>query len=345
MEHPYRSTNDGGAAVPRVLAGSNRLRTLWHLALLFGLLAVAAWVWTQPFGRRMPWISLSLVAVAAFDLVRTVHEAMLPHRITADARGLELVWAEKAPWRPWMLRCSMAIAWDELLGVRTDSLSVNGLETTDLLLARKGGPTLTIPHGTFAPGAAAIQQAILDERDDRIEAPLREAADVAGFCSESFATPRTLRLRIRHWARATGTPFAVLLGGGSFALASSIGGGSTVVHLLLTVPGVLAGGFLLYAVWMVAGPRVLRLSAEGLAHGRDEARLELVPWSRIRFARPSVLNGKVIGVRVAIRGGRDLALQGDYGLPLMDLAAMIAPPAKLVLLAREQAKARASAAP
>jgi hypothetical protein len=342
MEHPYRSTDAAGSPRARAVAGPNRLRTAWHFLLLFGLLGVAAWLTTVSISR---WIPTLLAAVAIGDLVRTVHEAMLPHRITADARGLELVWAQKASWRPWMRRRSVAIAWDELLGVRLQSLSVNGLETTDIHLDRKTGPTLTIPHGTFAPGAAAIQQAILDERDDRIEAPLREAADVAGFCSDAFAEPRTLRLRIRYWARAIGTLFGMLLSGGSLAVATSIGGSSIVVHLALTLPGLLAGVFLLYAVWTVVGPRVLRLSAEGLAHGRNEARLELVPWSRIRFARPTVLNGTVIGVRVAIRGGRDLALAGDYGLPLMELAAMIAPPAKLVLLAREQAKARASAAP
>jgi hypothetical protein len=58
-----------------------------------------------------------------------------------------------------------------------------------------------------------------------------------------------------------------------------------------------------------------------------------------------VLNGQVIGVRVAIRGGRDLALHGDYGLPLAELAAMIAPPVELVLLVRERAAAGASTVP
>jgi hypothetical protein len=333
MEDPYRPTQLALTPPARVLAGPNRLRTLWHLTLLLGLLGVATWAMTTPFGHRMPWLVGLLIVPVTFDLVRTVQEALLPHRVTADSRGIELAWAEKAAWRPWMRRRSVAIAWDELLAVRTATLSVNGLETTDLLIDRKLGPTVTIPHGTFGAGADAVQQAILDEREDRIEAPRREAADVAGFCSERFTTPRTFRLQTRAGARLAGTLFAVLMITVPAVLASFIG---WAAHLGLTAPGLLVGSILLYAAWTPSAPRVLRLQAEGMAHGATEAQLELVPWSQVRFARPALVNGEVVTVRVALQGGRALELRGDYGVPLAQLAAMIAPPAQLVMLARER---------
>jgi hypothetical protein len=341
MEHPYRLLHGAAPDGARALAGPNRLRTLWHFVLLLGLLGLGAWATTTGLASGVVWL-VGLVTVAVvFDVARTVHEAILPHRILADARGLEVVWAEKAPWRPWMRRRSAAIAWDELLAVRTSTFSVNGWETTELLLDRRTGPTLTIPHGTFAPGPRAVQHAILDERDDRLEAPRREAADVAGFCRDRFATPRTCLLRPSRWLRVSGTLMAALMIIGPTVLASFIGG---VAHVVLTAPGLVVGGILLHAAWSTTAPRVLRLSADGLAHGAAADRLALVPWSSIRFARPTVLDGKVVGVRVATHGGRNLELCGDYGLPLDELAVMISPPAQWVLLARERAASEADAA-
>lgn len=333
MADPYRSFDDARSPRARVLGGPNRLRTAWHLVLLAGLLGLAAWVATTSFGQRMPWLVALFVAPVVLDVVRTVHEAVLPHRIIADDRGIELVWAEKAPWRPFMRRRSAAIAWDELLGVRTNTLSINGIETTDLYIAVKTAPTLTIPPGTFAPNAHAIQQAILDERDDHIEAPRREAANVAGFCSAAFATPRVLRRHPNPWARPLGTVFAVLVLVLGTSMGTAIGG---IAHLLLTAPAVLVGGILVAAIAYDSAPRVLRLDADGLAYGVTDARLTLVPWAKVRFARPSVVNGVTSEVRVAVHDGDDLHLRGDYGVGLEALAVMISPPVGVVLRARER---------
>lgn len=336
MAHPYRSSDDARRPRARAIGGPNRLRTAWHLVLLAGLLGVAAWGATTELGRRMPWAVALLAAPALLDLARTVHEAMLPHRIVADDRGIELAWAVKAPWRPFMRRRSAAIAWDELLGVSTHTLSVNGAETTELHIASKLGFTLTIPHGTFAPDARAIQQAILDERDDRIEAPRREAADVAGFCAEAFATPRVLRRRSDSWGRLLGMVVAVLVMTVGAALGIAIGG---IGYVVLSAPAVLAGGVIVVALASDAVPRVIRLDAEGVAYGATEERLTVVPWGRVRFARPTVINGNVSDVRVAVRDGDDVCLRGDYGVGLEELAVMISPPVGLVVRARERARA------
>lgn len=339
---PYRPTRDTPASTARILAGPSRWRTAWHFALLVGLLGVAAWAVTTPFGYRMRvWIGLLAVPVI-FDLVRTAHEAMLPHRVTADNRGLELVWAKKAPWRPWMRRRSAAIAWEHLQAVRTSTVSVNGVGTTELMISWALGPTIVIPDGTFSGSAESLQQAILDERDDRIEAPRREAADVAGFCSDRFETPRTLRWRPDRGQRVAATLIGGLMIVGPAWVGFMIGG---TAHLLLTLPGVLLGAFLLYLGWSASSPRVLRLQAEGLAHGPAEDRLTLVRWSEIRFARPTVVNGVTVRVRVAVKAGPDVALSGNYGVGLGELAAMITPPLSVVLRARAQPPSAEPAAP
>lgn len=335
MVDPYRSHEAADAPAQRVIAGPSRLRTVKHLAIIVVLLGVIGWVSTIELGRRMPWLPIVALVPVLADLARTIHEAMLPHRIHADARGLELVWARPAPWRPWMQRHSTAIEWTDLAGVRTSSLSVNGIETTDLHLDRRNGETLIFAHGVFSPHAKTIAQIVLDERDDRVEAPRRLAVDVAGFCSERFATPRTFVVATKVGARALGNAFAlawiVIPGGIAFTMAPS-------AHLFLTAPSLLVGGILLYAVNSSArSPKVLRLDAAGVSHGPSEGALVLVPWSDIRFARPSIVNGQVIDVRVAIRGAADLDLHGDYGIPLGMLATLLSPPVAEVVRARVRA--------
>lgn len=73
--------------------------------------------------------------------------------------------------------------------------------------------------------------------------------------------------------------------------------------------------------------------------------LLLVPWSEVRFARPSLVNGEVVGVRVATTGGQEFELRGSYGLPLDELAMMIAPPVGIVLRARQRLPAELGGAP
>jgi hypothetical protein len=334
VEHPYRPTDGGPSSQARVLAGPNRARTGFHLGLILALLIAGGWALSVTLGTWIAWVVAVITMAVAADFVRTLHETAIPHRVNVDSRGIELVWAEKVPWRPWMRRCSHAIAWSELFAVRTSTVSVNGVGSTTLWIDHLGGPSLAIPDGTFSVAADALQQAILDERDDRIEAPRREAAEVAAFCRERFATPRTFRLRPNLLARAGATFFALFLIGVGTYLGFAIGGAA----FLWLAPGPLAGGVLLWATWTTRNARVVRLQADGLAHGASEARLDLVPWSDIRFARPTVLNGTIIFVRVATKQGRDVYLGDRYDdVAITDLALMISPPVEMVLRAREQA--------
>jgi hypothetical protein len=75
VEHPYRPTDGGPTSHARVLAGANRLRTLWHLTLLLGLLAVGAWALGVTFGHPMAWLVGVLAVCMTADFARTLHEA------------------------------------------------------------------------------------------------------------------------------------------------------------------------------------------------------------------------------------------------------------------------------
>jgi AAA domain, putative AbiEii toxin, Type IV TA system len=167
MADPYRSFDDARSPRARVLGGPNRLRTAWHLVLLAGLLGFAAWVATTPFGQRMPWLVALFAAPVVLDVVRTVHEAVLPHRIIADDRGVELVWAEKAPWRPFMRRRSAAIAWDELLVIEEPEVSVHvgaaGFLYDVLRQAAEKGTVLLTTHSADLLDAAADDEILVCE--------------------------------------------------------------------------------------------------------------------------------------------------------------------------------------
>lgn len=338
MQDPYRLTDAETKAPPRVLARRNRWRPVWHLGIIAALLGVAAWVTTTDFGQRVPWLLGAFAALMSFDVVRTLHEATLPHRVTADSRGIELSWTDKAPWRPWMRRHNAAIAWDQLIRVRTRTVEINGSSTSELIIVRQDGPTLTIPDSIFDHTTAQVQIAILDEREDRIEAPRREAADVAGYCRDRFAEPVTLQrqVSIMHLLEVS---VIVVLGAAMAGIVVAVFGG--VIQVVVTGSVIVVTGLVLYAVWRPLSPRVLRLSSEGVGHGPSESDLALVPWSKIRFARPTVINRRTTSVVVAVQGGKSLLLEGDYGVPLQELAMMIAPPVELVQAQREQQRAEA----
>lgn len=336
MPDPYRLTEADAPSPARVLARRNRWRTIWHLGIIVALLCVAGWVTTTDLGRRVPWLWGAIAVFVSFDVVRTVHEATVLHRVTVDRRGIELAWCDQAPWRPWMRRRNAAIAWEMFVAAQVESVSINGSTTSTLSIVRRDGPPVVIPDGVFDLSAAQLQGALLDEREDRIEAPRREAADVAGYCRALFAEPLTLRRRARI-AQPLGMTLVVGIGATMMGVVASVPGGW--VQGVLTTLVVVLTGVLLRALWIPGSVRVLRLSEEGVGHGPHEARLEVVPWSDVRFARPTVVNGRVTRVVVAVREGPSVILEGDYGAPLRELAMMIAPPVEIVLASRKQAEA------
>ncbi|MEM9462162.1 MAG: hypothetical protein AAGF11_48860 [Myxococcota bacterium] len=339
MPHPYRPTEADVPSSARVLARRNRWRTIWHLGIIVALLCGAGWVMTTDLGRRVPWLWGAVAVFVSFDVVRTAHEATLLHRVRVDRRGIELAWCDKAAWRPWMRRRNVAIAWEMFIAAQVESVSINGSTTSTLSIVRRDGPPVTIPEGVFDLSSAQLQVALLDEREDRIEAPRREAADVAGYCRAFFAEPLTFRRRAQI-AQPLGMTVIVGIGATMMGMAASVPGGW--VQAVLTTGVVGLAGVLVYALWSPGSVRVLRLSEEGVGHGPHEARLGVVPWSDVRFARPTVVNGRVTQVVVAVREGASVILEGDYGAPLRELAMMIAPPVEMVLASRERARADSS---
>ncbi|PRP92960.1 hypothetical protein ENSA5_46280 [Enhygromyxa salina] len=335
VEDPYRPTQEALVVPARKLAGPNHFRATLHLGSALAVLSVCGWALTTALGGEFAWAIGLLMGPALLDLVRTAHELSLRHRVLVDSRGVELEWAEPAPWRPWMRQRSEAIAWNKLHSVRSSTFD----NTTRLTLHRADGPSVEIGHGVYDVDAHMLQRLLLDERDERIEAPRRLAADVAGFCRERFATPVTLELRPAVGPRVIGSILAAVTLAGAAIIGFTIGG---LAHAVVTAPGVLLAGFLTHSVWTESNPRVIQLGREGLAHGPSHERLELLPWTEIRFARPAIVNREVVSVRIATHSGRDIVLTGDYGVPLDELAAMISPSVDVVLAIRG-ARARARA--
>ena len=325
------------------------MRTATHLLIIVGLMGALAWVSTTDFGSNFgAWLWLGGLPLV-WDVARTLHEAMVPTGIVADARGLELSWSERVPWRPWMQRRTAAVPWDGLVGVRVHSLRVNGVETSSLMVDRADAPTLSFEHGTFAESASVVQEAILDERDDRLLAPRRVEFDVAGYCRDRWETPRTFaRL---HPRRAEWIMLVVALAWGAVAFWPMTAIGGVVAVAVLGAPPLLIG---IVAIAMLTTPTVavLRFDADGVARGPAVDRLVAIPWSQIRFARPRSVNGVIATVRVAVSDAGDLILGGSWievgdgsnrAVTLAALAVMISPPLDEVAHARQSAPVGAPA--
>jgi hypothetical protein len=301
------------------------------LVVIVGLMGALAWVRTTDFGDNFgAWLWLAGLPLV-WDLSRTLHEALVPTGVVADARGLELSWSERVPWRPWMRRRTAAVPWDRLEGVRLHTVSINGVATSSLMIDRTDALTLSFEHGTFAQPASTVQAAILDERDDRLLAPRRLELDVAGYCRDRWTTPRTF-VRL-HPRRAEWIMLAVALAWGGVAFWASMTTGGLVMVAVLGVPPLLLG---IVAIAMLTTDSVaaLRFEADGVARGPSSELLVAIPWSRIRFARPNSVNGVVVTVRVAVADAADLLLGGSWvevgdgsnrPVTLAALAAMLSP--------------------
>jgi hypothetical protein len=328
-QHPYRpSPSDARSSA--ILAGPNRLRTAWHLLLTTGLIVAAGVAFAF---LDAPALRVGLGIFAAFvgrDLARTIHEAVTPHHVLADARGLELSWATPNRFSPWVRRQTVAIGWDELGGVEAETISINGVATTDLRLTRHGASPVHIPHATFSPDGTALQERILDELHGRRDRPARDAARVAEYCRHRYEKPVSLR-----WHPNVGsTVFLAILGAVFIAFGMFVGVlyGSWV--WLLAIVFVATGAFLARIALVPPVERHLRLDARGVWIGPDPTQMRCIEWDRVLFARPHVINGTVVRLRVAADDD-SILLFGDWGIPLDTLGELIDPPRSAVTLVHE----------
>jgi hypothetical protein len=333
---PYRSEEPGGPAPPVVLAGPNRLRTGWHLLLTLGLIGGSVY---GAIVLELPmWIAIAILAAcAAADVARTLHEAVLPHRVLATEHGLELSWATRNGWRPWMRRRSVAIAWDDIVSVQTHTVRGQYTSTTELHIQPRLGPRIDIADGTFDPHAGALQVRILDEIHARRQAPARAEARIADFCRQRFSSPMQF-----HWRSSLSSMITLgIVGVVMLAFGSLLGG---YYGGWLWLPATVSAATGAFMLWLGLAPpkyRVLILDADGLSAGPTATRLTRTDWDAITYARPTVVNGDAI--RLVIRTDHGpIALHGDWGIELRTLAQLIDPPPAAVRAVRERIAAGAT---
>jgi hypothetical protein len=328
-QHPYRPSPPDVRSTA-MLAGPNRLRTAWHILVTTGLLVAAGFAFVF---FDAPALRVGLGIFAAFvarDLARTIHEAATPHHVLADARGLELSWATPNRFLPWVRRQTVAIGWDELAGVETETVSINGVATTDLRLRRHGALPVHIPHATFSPDGTALQERILDELHGRRDRPARDAARVAEYCRRRYEEPVSFRWHINVGS----TVFLTVLGAVFIAFGMFLGVLYGGWMWLLAVVIVATGGFLAWIALVPPVERHLRLDALGVWIGPSPAQMRCIAWDRVLFARPHVINGTVVRLRVAADDD-SIVLFGDWGIPLDTLGGLIDPPRSAVTLVHE----------
>jgi hypothetical protein len=320
-----------------MLAGPNRVRTAWHLSLTTGLLVAAAIAFAL---FDIPALRLGVGVLGVFvarDLARTIHEAMIPHRVLADARGLELSWATPHRFLPWVHRQTAAIGWDELAGVHAETVSINGVATTDLQITRQGGTTVRLPHGTFSPDGVALQERILDELHARRDRPARDAARVSEYCRRRYEEPLSFR---RH-TDVGSLLFLTILGAVFIAFGVFLGVLYEGWLWILAASFLATGGFLVWIALVPPNERHLRLDARGVWIGPNPAQLRCIEWDRVLFARPHVVNGAVVRLRIAADDD-SVVLSGNWGIALETLGELIDPPRSAVARVHDLVAAGAS---
>lgn len=265
---------------------------------------------------------LAMVAtpVAVVWFGRSVHAWFLPQRIELDEAGLRFAWADAVTLMPWMQRHDREVAWSELRGVRTSTLSVNGVSSTSLVVVTADG-SFEIPDRGFDRSAHTMQCDILDFVARAQERPVAAATAYARHMAERHATPERLVASARgpvvclclflpfigfmDWL-AYETPFWLTYG--LAALTTGLFGWMIV---------------LAFTTWH--RDRLLVLRADGLALGPSDDRLRVIPWDRIRIVRREQTNGTTDGIEIVDEDGARTNLRGVYGRSLDALALAIDP--------------------
>ncbi len=241
---------------------------------MLSLVGVATPLAAKQWGEDVPALFVLVVLAVPMGLLhlaRTLHAWVVPHSIEIDSNGLRFAWADKITALPWLRRRDFELAWSDLRGIRTHTVSVNGIADNELVVETMDG-SISVPDDRFDRSAHLIQRDILDFLDLQRERPAGASSEFARRCRERFATPE--RMVAKHWgvvgAAAFFLPFIVFpvwfatvtpfwLTYAFAALAVLLFGG-------LTVTG--------FTDWLAS--RLLVLRPDGLGIGPSDARLRLI---------------------------------------------------------------------
>ena len=319
MEDPFRPSVE--PAPRRVIArrGNGALVFLLTLSLLGLATPVIAKVWAE----EMPAMVVLMLIAFPMGLVgfgRSVHAWFLPHSIEIDANGLRFAWAEKITALPWLRRRDCELSWADLRGIRTNTFSVNGYSTTELVITTSDG-SFEVPMERFDRSAELIQRDILDFIELSRERPVGATSAYAQRQRQRFATP--VRLVAKPWV-TIGTA-ALFLPLNAFMVYMAWAAPDAFTYGLAVVATVLFGGITVssFSIWL--NNRVLVLGPHGLALGRNEAQARRVPWEDIRTVRRTATNGTTSGIEIVLQDGSHVTLRFNYDFRLDEIAFMLGP--------------------
>lgn len=319
MSDPYRPQVEAGSR--RVIARRSSSALAFWLAL--SLVGVATPLAAKQWGDDVPALFVLMflaVPMGLLHLGRTLHAWVLPHSIEIDANGLRFAWAEKITALPWLRRRDCELAWSDLQGLRTHTVSVNGIADTELVVETIDG-SISIPDDRFDRSAHLIQRDILDFLALQRERPAGASTEFARRCRERFATPE--RMVAKHWG---------VVGAAAFFLPFIV----FPVWFATVTPFWLTYGFAVLAVFLFGGltlmgfrdwlsDRILVLRSDGLGIGRSDARLRMIAWEDIRLVRRDVVNGKTESVEIVVQDGTRVTVRQNYGRSLDEIARMLDP--------------------
>jgi hypothetical protein len=188
------------------------------------------------------------------------------------------------------------IAWEDLRQTLVFSRSVNLITMVQELRLTTSQGLLVFGWDVFRPSVTTLQRMLLDYLDELQRAPLRPGARLGEFQRRRWVTP----LELPGGKQPAWLAGLCWLGVAVFLAIGFIRGWEG------DWPGFMAfvsafGGFSLTRSQYKAGlARHLVLGTGGLAVGASAAKCEVIPWDRIRFARPHTREDSSRGATAAI---------------------------------------------
>jgi hypothetical protein len=259
----------------------------------------------------IPWeyayYGFVLAPLVVFEFGRGLLAFAVPHAVIFDDKGVRFAWGERMFFVPILIRHERTVAWSDFVGVRTSTLSVNGVPHSTLDVTTKT-ETFRVPDDFLSQPASVIQRAILNHlmgpavpdptRGQSFGKPLRLHAKASSVFGAYTFTVFVCGFTI--WLAFT-TPFYLTY---AFAAVSVIVFGSLSVTVTRT--------------WW--SNRGLLLTREGMALGPNPESMPLLPWSEVANVRREVTNGKTTGIELRLKDGSDLRVHDLYDVSLLDLA-------------------------
>ena len=186
---------------------------------------------------------------------------------------------------PWYRMKIRQIPWDGLKDLKVFRYSVNMIPVSSEVQLYTSQGLVRINSDLFEPSSQRIQTMILDYVHTLVVEPVRTASRLPEFQQRRWEQPFVFPTPPnRPWLWITAIILALgVVSYATFVSTRTFDGGDWPTFCVLVLSGVaiLHGRFW----WECSRSRRIELRAEGLAIGPSPRRLQVIPWTQIRFAR------------------------------------------------------------